>query len=60
MKSKLVNWLTGTGIVVLWILAGLLIFAIFTGTLWVTGGSLQGYPALVLSIFVVLVKKPKI
>ena len=50
MNTTVLKWLKGTGIVALWLLSDVLILTIFTGTLWVTGGSWNGYPALILAI----------
>lgn len=33
----------------------MVVFAVFAGTLWITGGSLKGYPALVLAIIVAVI-----
>lgn len=55
MKTKLLQWLKGLLIVILWILAGVLILAIFTGTLWITEGSLSGYPALIVATLAAII-----
>ncbi|MEX2364575.1 MAG: alpha/beta hydrolase [Balneolaceae bacterium] len=44
------EWIKKFGLVIGWIFAGIAVFGVFVGMLWLTSGSLSGYPALILAI----------
>lgn len=46
------KWFKRIGVFAGWIFAGISVLAIFVGTLWLTNGSLNGYPALLFALIV--------